>query len=308
MGGYGLTLADGTRWFLSTRESDLQFWFKRFVHNLRLKPADPKGAQQLLFLNADQLPSSEIEAFRESASVVDGSSAETDQWGWCDPNTLLLRAWHSAKNGDFICVFPNAKAQEAGLDILLMGEFLGPIYLQAILKGGLPFHAALAEFNGQGVLLAGAGGTGKSTCSRRLPSHWKSHCDDTSLVVRRPCGGYHAHPFPTWSDHFLHKLSTTWPVESHMPLSAIFFLEQADNDGVERLGPGAAAVRIQESVTQIMERWWNTMPRARRMRLTTATFDNACAMAQTIPAFLLRVRLGGNYWKQMEQALDRTIT
>ena len=51
-------------------------------------------------------------------------------------------------------------------------------------KGGLLVHGALVEWNGTGVILAGPGGVGKTTASKRLPSTWRSLSDDTALIVK----------------------------------------------------------------------------------------------------------------------------
>ena len=187
-----------------------------------------------------------------------------------------------------------------------MARSLRGIYLQSITTGGLPFHAALAEFGGRGVLFAAAGRTGKSTCSQRLPPPWTSWCDDEALVVRHPQQGYRVHPFPTWSDHLCRDLNTTWPAEHHVALSAIFFLEQAPDNALVPLGSGAAAARICEAARQVLLFQWRGMPPEKRAQSATQVLNNACALAKTVPAYRLRFSLEGRFWEQVETALEVT--
>jgi len=89
-------------------------------------------------------------------------------------------------------------------------------------------------------------------------------------------------------------------------LSAIFFLDRAEADGVLPLGRGEAATRINLSAMQIcflhLEYLANDEQRAWRKRI----FDNACCLADSIPAFVLSVSPTGPFWQEMERAL-RTL-
>ena len=49
--------------------------------------------------------------------------------------------------------------------------------------GAVLLHGALAQRDGQGVILASPGGIGKTTASRRLSPPWHSLSDDASLVM-----------------------------------------------------------------------------------------------------------------------------
>ncbi len=60
-----------------------------------------------------------------------------------------------------------------------MRRALLPVYIDALLSGGLPVHGALVEIDGSGVILAGRSGAGKSTASRRFPplgGSWGTIC------------------------------------------------------------------------------------------------------------------------------------
>lgn len=85
-------------------------------------------------------------------------------------------------------------------------------------RGGLLLHGALAEHDGRGAILAGPGGVGKTTASRRLPPSWRSLSDDVALVVRGVDGKYWAHPWPTWSRFMFGGPCGSWDVQHAVPL------------------------------------------------------------------------------------------
>jgi SynChlorMet cassette protein ScmC len=173
--------------------------------------------------------------------------------------------------------------------------------------GGLLLHGALAEFRpdgaaGRGVVFSASGGTGKSTASRRLSGRWRSLSDDASLVLPDGSGGYRAHPWPTWSAFASGGPGGTWDVPSSVPLRACVFLKQAPGDALEPLGRGQAAGLLVESSQQInaLDR---RLPSAEKSRLALARFDSACGLAQAVSAFLLRISLEGEFWREVERVL-----
>ena len=112
-----------------------------------------------------------------------------------------------------------------------------------------------------------------------------------------------AHPFPTWSKSLFQRSEKTWDVEQHAPLSALFFLEQAERDEVLRIGTGQASVYITESSTQICRRDWRYLDKKEEVRRKTMLFDNACTLAKEVPSYILRVSLTGEFWKLIEEVV-----
>ncbi|MCX5824439.1 MAG: SynChlorMet cassette protein ScmC [Deltaproteobacteria bacterium] len=175
---------------------------------------------------------------------------------------------------------------------------------EAQARGGVLIHGALAERDGIGVILAAPGGTGKTTASNRLPAPWRSLCDDTTLVVRDPQGNYWAHPWPTWSRFLDGGPGGTWDVQSAVPLKGIFFLAQAVENGVERVGSGQAVSLLVECAEQTSQLMARGLSKEETRALHLERFNNLCALARVIPAHVLHISLTGAFWQEIEQVLE----
>jgi SynChlorMet cassette protein ScmC len=95
----------------------------------------------------------------------------------------------------------------------------------------------------------------------------------------------------------------TWNVQRCIPLSAIFFLEQAENDEVVAMGNGEAAVSISNSIKQVLLRTQYYMDREEVKSSRLKLFDNACELARKIPAYRLRITKSGRFWEEIEKVL-----
>jgi SynChlorMet cassette protein ScmC len=171
-------------------------------------------------------------------------------------------------------------------------------------RGGVLLHAALMEWQGRGVILAGPGGRGKTTASRRLPASWNTLSDDLALVVRDPKGRYFAHPWPTWSRFMWGGSGDAWDVQHAVPLRGLFFLDRAETDAVEPLGPGHAVTLLVEAAEQAALELNGGMKREALRRARIQRFESRCALASAMPAYVLRLSLHGDYWRLLEQLLD----
>ncbi len=171
-------------------------------------------------------------------------------------------------------------------------------------RGGVLIHGALAERDGLSVILTAPGGTGKTTASNRFPAPWRSLCDDTTLVVRDPQGTYWAHPWPTWSRFPDGGPGGTWAVQDAVPLKGIFVLSQAAIDRAERVGPGHAVSMLVESVRQATMFMPMGLFKEEVRALHLERFDNLCALARVIPAYVLHISLTGAFWNEIDKALE----
>jgi len=187
-------------------------------------------------------------------------------------------------------------------------QIMKTIHRDVLAREGLFLHGALAERNGFGVILAGPSGVGKTTASNRLPSPWRSLSDDMTLVVRDAQGRYCGHPWPTWSFFRESKNSRhMWDVSYEVPLEGLFFLAQASEDRVERIGAGRASCMLLETARQasgpLYEKSRNEDPLAMNLQL----FNNACIMSKSVKSFTLNVSLNGQFWNEMDLALNSPI-
>jgi SynChlorMet cassette protein ScmC len=298
MNSYVLRLSDGQAWqLMAPLGREASDFLKNFAAIMELKPSNQPAAEKIFFCIKDDL------SFLKDSFIKKylGAGAEERNNGWVIQNHKSLRVWTHERVPNVICEICDNSTYDVEIKNMLFG--LQPIFHKAQVRGGLPMHAALLEFSGKGILISAPGNTGKSTCCSRIPGYWKALCDDETLVVHNQEKGYFAHPFPTWSDFSRRKLEKRWPVEFCVPLGAIFFLEQAEENEILPIGKGEAAVLINQSANHIEERFWIWSDQTTRTTQLKRIFDNACALAKTVPAYKLRASLRGRFWEGIERVL-----
>jgi SynChlorMet cassette protein ScmC len=294
--GYCLHLSDRNNWWITGDENSIGY-VDKFAAIMRLDECLSDGMPKLIFskIMRDQISDSS----EYSSSII--------ETGWKFHEYNSARIWSHVNFLDVLCEFIEDKFHdEEGNEknsYLAMWASLKPVYLRSMRMGGLPFHAALVECAGRGILLAAKGGGGKTTCCRRLPDYWKILCDDENLVVLDKNNVYQAHPFPTWSDYSMKRSENTWDVQYSVPFSGIFFIEQSESDEVIPLSVGQTSVQMTRSVTQVLGRLWNNLPREEQKITMRDIFNNAFEMAKIVPAFRLCVSLDGRFWEEIEKVL-----
>lgn len=285
--GYALTLADGSCWQFSD------------FHMKSATAGRMAGIMGLEKRSASRVPSIMFSAKRNDPGErpFPGDAFRESRY-YADIGLYLRR---DNRTPDVLWEIPEIREYE--MQFVIMQHALFPVYQQSIARGGLPLHAALAELNGKGVLLVGPSNSGKSTCSRRFPSYWRSICDDESLVVHDAKAAWQVHPFPTWSDYILKRGEPRWHVARSSPLSGIFFLKHGRQDCAERLGKGETAVRVNQSAMEVCEKYWRPFTAEEKKNAVKETFANACSLADKIPAFRLYFSRNGKFWKEIETIL-----
>jgi len=149
---------------------------------------------------------------------------------------------------------------------------------------------------------------GKTTASIRLPSPWRSLSDDMTLVVRDDQGGYWCHPWPTWSFFWERNNSgRKWDVSYAVPLKGLFFLAQASEDRAERIGAGRATGMLLETARQASCQLEYRSSNEDLTAMNLQLFKNACMMAKSMKSFILNVSLNGQFWTEMDLALNSSI-
>jgi SynChlorMet cassette protein ScmC len=294
---YGLSLSDGTTWRLSGVKEYAQ-WVDELATIMELKQTGLNGAPRLVFYGSGPTGVRSPEAL-DAMLLETLATVSKDGWECVDYNTL--RIWSHNENADIVCELKHDDVTD--IKFLNMWMALQPIYERSIQRGGLPFHAALADLNGKGVLLVGSGDKGKTTCYNRLREPWLGLCDDELLVVLDKDGEYRVHPFPTWSDYLLKRSVKTWNVQYSVPLAGAFFIEKSEIDEVISLGEGQAAVLMTESATEICQKFWKGPDKRRHKKSKEELFNNACEVAKKTPAYRLRVSVEGRFWEKVEEAL-----
>ena len=214
-----------------------------------------------------------------------------------------LRWWRHAQAPADILEIPVDGSDDERFQLISQACF--PLYVRLVGRGGFPLHAALIERGGSAVALAAPGGTGKSTCSRRIPPPWRAVADDLTLVI---AGGeappdVSAHAFPTWSEYLWKRSEPSWKAGTAWPLRAVFFLSRTHEDKVLPLGRGEAAINLSSSAHQILSGLLGSLPQPERRALRLRVFDNACRLAKSLPVYLLEVSLDGEFWREMERVL-----
>ena len=291
---YILKLGNGQNWEIVT-VGDSGPWGAKLASIMRLEQCDPNGNPKLLFVRTERLMDLRQRLLPRAGEDI---LKDLPSDGWKSYELPSLRFWVNPDLSGVVCEMAGDCGHE--LEIVQMGQALCPIYFRAMQSGGLPIHAALVERKGKGFLIAAPGGTGKSTCSRRIPRPWRALSDDLSLVVADKNGNYRVHPFPTWSDYLWKRSEPSWDVQSHLPLSAIVFLEQGTKDEMTPIGKGEAAACIIEAASQICLSFWRDLAPGESRTMKKMIFDNACGLARSIPAFRLRASIDGRFWEEME--------
>ena len=296
--GYYLSLSDGNQWHLNADES-LMPWLDKFASIMKLNKSSLNGSPKLTY-TLDSNPT-----FSQSHSERQ-NTLNNNNWDCIDLKSPCV--WFHKDTSDVICKLKfldesSPEDDRITIEICNMWNALFPIYRQSIRRGGLPFHAALVEKKGAGVLLAAPGDTGKSTCCRRLPDDWKPLCDDETLVVLDNEKRFRGHPFPTWSDYLARDSAKTWDIQHSVPLCGIFFFEQSDTDEATALGQGEAAAFVNRSAAQVCEKYSRRGNREFQRNFRKQIFNNAYALPKDVPAFKLRISLNGRFWEKIEQVL-----
>ncbi len=289
---YRLAFGDCFSWTFSA-DREMQDWLDRFARLCRLPEAGYSGGTVAVHCRRF--------AGKEDTKLEEWHGYDAAAGLWVD-RFCQVQMTRVCSNSLIVDVVFN---REPGIEIIGMLELFYLLYASVMNRGGLPFHAALAEYGGRAYLLAGQSGQGKSTCSKRLQDvggGWRSLCDDEVLVRFDGVKGYYAHPVPTWSDFMFDKQSPRcWSVGEGYPLSGLFLL---DHGSVDRLVPVERSAERVSAVVESSRQIWLRYFRddtAMRRKAFGQLFDNACTLASQVPVYRFSVSLGGMFWQELEK-------
>jgi len=293
---YGLELADGTIWELAGDE-EVSDWLAELVHIMGCAPTEKSPTHTIHFHGV-------IDLGEIVSSTPRFIPPGRDNW---EPfkNGAIHRVWRHADQRDIHIELNKTFLDHDEIRYINMWSAVRELHRHALKNGGTPIHATLAALNGKGVLIAGDGGVGKSTCYRRLPDDWDRLCDDQALILEIKDGCFRVHPLPTWSDHLWRKSQQQWQVERSVPLCGVFFLEQAAVDEVIPFKDASEALlKYFEAAKQIWQPIWAKVAKAEKTAQSTRLFDNVNKMAQSVSGYRLRATLNGRFWEKMKTKLD----
>jgi hypothetical protein len=93
-----------------------------------------------------------------------------------------------------------------------------------------------------------------------------------------------------------------------VPLKGLFFLAQSREDRAERIGAGQAVGMLLETAQQASSgRLDDKSLEGDLTAMNLQLFNNACIMAKSMRSFILNVSLDGQFWKEMDLALNSPI-
>jgi SynChlorMet cassette protein ScmC len=300
-----LALMDGSHWRIGGQDEAGFEVVRHLAQLMGLRAGDGSG-QRLIVRVAGRPVGPVTDGANGLASGRSPSGADGQALGYLPSRPERDRV--ASGESPFVClVRPSAGGESLTSQAMQLALALCD---QAEQRGGLLLHGGLAEYQGRGAVLAGPGGRGKSTASRRLPLNWTSLSDDATLVVRDAQGVYWGHPWPTWSRFMPGGPGGAWEVQHAIPLGGVFFLDPAAEERVEPVGVGQAVCLLAATAEQL----WPGVSlgrgkverRARRMQ----RFQNACTFAQSVRCYLLHLSLTGAFWHGIEQAIagDRPVS
>ena len=292
---YGLQLADGSLWKLTGTKA-VSGWLAELAHILGCGPFSQTPTHAIHFHGVKDLS---IPPRAKPCFIETGVNEWTPF-----KNGGIQRVWRHAHRPEIHVELREAFLDHEEIRYINMWSALRELHRHALSNGGTPVHAALAALDGKGVLIAGTGGTGKSTCYSRLPNPWNRICDDQALILRMEEEHFRVHPLPTWSDVLQRESKQRWPVERSVPLKAVFLLEQASKDEVLPIKASSEAVlKYLEAAKQVWKPVWSKADRNEKKAQSAMLFGNVARMARVVPAYRLRATLDGTFWEGIEKAV-----
>lgn len=294
---HSIVLADGSHWEIAAGDEEAASIVSQLGDAMQLRVRMPSASLPPATFGTSRTGADEPlhhGIVRRLLVLVDAHMSATD---YCVPLS-------SENDGIVVCIL--SPCDHENMVIVNLVRLSLVLAHETHARGGVFLHGALAERDGIGVILTAPSGTGKTTASNRLPAPWRSLCDDTTLVVRDPQGNYWAHPWPTWSRFLDGGPGGTWDVQNAVPVKGIFFLGQAVEDRVERIGPGHAVSLLVESARQssMFMAWGLLKEEARAMHLER--FNNLCALSRVVPTHVLHISLTGAFWQEIEQMFEKS--
>ena len=93
-----------------------------------------------------------------------------------------------------------------------------------------------------------------------------------------------------------------------VPLEALFFLQQGQEDECLPLAESQASIGMAASAAEVFKATSIAYPSYEHPDIRKAIYHNAAALSHRIPAYILRVSLTGRFWEKIEECPEKKGT
>jgi SynChlorMet cassette protein ScmC len=288
----GLSLANGMRLGLMPGDGLAYSFISHLIEIMQLKRiADPTFTVILRIEGQEPYPICKETAFKERGTKSGSILRENS----------ILELFFDEEEKTAICIM-NANFNEEPFFIQM--RYLSALISSIALNRGCLFiHGGLAEKGGIGVIFAGKSGSGKTTAVNRMPAPWKPLCDESTFIVPDDQGVFWAHPMPTHSRFIEEGQGGIWNVQHSVPLKGIFFLAQDNNEQLVPLNRTNSAYLINQFAYEAMVSLFGWCDIEARKAIFMQILSNSSAVAQEVPAYILRLSLTGPFWNDVDRAI-----
>ncbi len=166
----------------------------------------------------------------------------------------------------------------------------------------LLLHGALIRQGKAAVILAGAGGNGKTTCFRRVTAPWQGCGDDALLVRRTSRGEFRVRALPTWSQFYYDRPFFQVNCAEEFELAGLYRIIKDERDFIEPIDC-AAAFHTGMNALNDFRNWWafpSDSDLLRRMRLQAVNFLMELVDTPQLRRGYLHCTLNGKFWELLD--------
>ncbi len=202
-------------------------------------------------------------------------------------------------------LFLNLDELQAEDTKVLIFRFIDSVFQTQLVSRGecAPCHCALVEIDGHGVVIGGAGESGKTTCANRLPKPHRSLADDYAMIFEHQ-GRVLAQAMPTWSNLYFGDLDYRADCTQITEVEAFFFLNQSRTDHIEIVNGIEAISYLNELLQDLLSvNVINDIPETIKTGLRIQVFDFAIRLAAQKPTAILHASLKGEFWSPLRKIL-----
>jgi SynChlorMet cassette protein ScmC len=168
--------------------------------------------------------------------------------------------------------------------------------------GGFLVHGVLLAHRGNGIILAGASGVGKTTAASRMPADtWKQYSDDLTLVVCDKRGDYFAYPWPGPKAYPYYELR--YNLSSGLPLKGMFLLVRRKEVQFNPIKKMHGIALLQHVVDQAFDIPDPAVVYDGSREMRKKRLENLSRFVEKNPVFELSLDMVDPFWLEIEKRL-----